>query len=171
MVQYNNIDQDTVENDTLKGQARGFEERAILQEYEAARFEALGEQQPQYTASLETQKEQAAAARREADAFVKAAKKRKQITDEELNSLRRDVLTRTIQSIEQQHAQSMLIRKVREEAGLPVPDRDTNIEDLETSWEVCKNMLGNVPADPQANRAGRRAAVKGAAKSTTAKSE
>lgn len=163
-VKYNNIDLEATENEVLKGQARSLEERAILQEYEAARFEALGERQPQYTANLETQRETAQVARREADAFVKVAKKRKQVTDEEMNSLRRDVLTRTIQAIEQQHAQARLVRTIRSESGLPVPDRDTQLEDLEISWSVGNDMLNAVPKDPTANREQRRAAAKAVAK-------
>lgn len=164
------INKSEVEDATLQQQARGLEERALMMEYEADRFEAVGTVNPAYAAQMDQQRENAKAARKEADAFIKAAKAKKVINDDDLASLRRDALTRIIQSVEQQHVAADTIRSVRRDSGLPVPDRDNAIEELELSWEVANAKLEALPA-PKAegehpNRAGRRAAVRGAASKT-----
>lgn len=155
-MKYENINAEEVENNTVLGNARGLEERAVMMEYEADRFAAIGESNPAYAAQLQTQTEQAAAARKEADAFVKEALKRKVLTDEELAQLRRDVLTRIIQSVEQQHAAAVTIRDIRKNAGLPVPDRDNQIEEYEASWDVAARKLkavGKPKAEKRTNAA------------------
>jgi hypothetical protein len=155
-MKYENINAEEVENNAVLSQARGLEERAVMMEYEADRFAAMGDINPAYAAQLQTQTEQAAAARKEADVFVKAAKQKKVLTDEELAQLRRDVLTRIIQTVEQQHATAITIRNVRKDAGLPVPDRDNQIEEFEASWEVAARKLkalGKPKAEKRTNAA------------------
>lgn len=140
-MKYENINAEEVERGTVLGQARGLEERAIMAEYEADRFAAIGDVNPAYAAQFQTVEEQAKAARKEADAFVKEALKRKALDEDELSALRRDVLTRIIQSVESQHASAVTIRNIRKDAGLPVPDKDNQIEELERSWEVASRKL------------------------------
>lgn len=148
-MKYENINQEEAERSTVQQQARGLEERAIMAEYEADRFAAIGEENPAYAAQLQTVEEMAKAARKEADAFVKEALKRKCMDEDELAALRRDTLTRVIQSVEQQHASAQVVRNIRKDAGLPVPDRDNQIEELEKSWEVASRKLKTL-AKPKA---------------------
>ena len=155
-MKYENINAEEVENNVIRGNALGLEERAVMMEYEADRFAAIGDTNPAYAAQLQNQTEQAAAARKEADAFIKEALKRKVLAEEELAQHRRDIFTRIIQSVEQQHASAMTIRNIREGAGLPVPDRDNQIEEFERSWEVADRKLkalGKPKAEKRTNAA------------------
>lgn len=138
---YTNINFEEVEQGTILGQARALEERAVLAEYEADRFAAIGEVNPAYAAQFPVMQEAAQKARKEADAFVAAAQKRQFMADEDISVLRRDVLIRIIQAVEHEHASQQVARDIRKAAGLPVPERDSAMDELERSWAVADRKL------------------------------
>lgn len=145
-------DPEGIAKETLRQQAGTKEELAFQEECTVAEMEAAASENPSLLPEVEQRKLSAAAMRKEADAYIKAA----DLKVDEIIGIHKGFLHRWIEGIERSHIAHNAILSVKRDLDQPTADHDSVLAALERSHDLAIAKLSETENPPAKARAAKK---------------